>query len=223
MITLSAAAVQAEFEVSHSQVALVKFSSSGNKPPLSGIMERAMTLKDLIKEMRRQGVDIFPDYDSHCYIEGKGCDCWSFRQSFCDEHIPLALGLPLKDIQTERHLYYCMALTCNALNFSWSRWNLLSGFDKLLMQFREKVPDNPEGPQQVVLVTPEKTSVLECTEASQTFSEKPVAGFDNLFDLYTMALDKCSQPVQDQLPLAEAVFVDTVYRFLMASKVLSYA
>ncbi len=36
-----------------------------------------MKLKELIKEMRRQGVDIFPDYDSHCYIE----------------------GLPLKDIQ----------------------------------------------------------------------------------------------------------------------------
>jgi hypothetical protein len=43
--------------------------------------------------MRQQGVDIFPDCDSHCYIE----------------------GLPLKDIATERHLYYCMALTANSL------------------------------------------------------------------------------------------------------------
>ena len=43
--------------------------------------------------MRQQGVDIFPDCDSHCYIE----------------------GLPLKDIPTERHLYYCMALTANSL------------------------------------------------------------------------------------------------------------
>ena len=50
-----------------------------------------MKLLDLIKEMRKQGVDIFPDHDSHCYIE----------------------GLPLKDIQTERHLYNCMALTAN--------------------------------------------------------------------------------------------------------------
>ena len=48
-------------------------------------------------------------------------------------------GLPLKDIQTERHLYNCMALTANALNYSWSRWNLLSGYDKLIMQYREKV------------------------------------------------------------------------------------
>ena len=71
-----------------------------------------MKLNDLVKEMRRQGVDIFPDYDSHCYIE----------------------GLPLKDIQTERHLYDCMSLTANSLNFTWSRWNLLSGYDKLIMQ-----------------------------------------------------------------------------------------
>ena len=46
-----------------------------------------------------KGVDIFPDCDSHCYIE----------------------GLPLKDIPTERHLYYCMALTANAVSYSWSR------------------------------------------------------------------------------------------------------
>ncbi len=30
-----------------------------------------MIIKELAQEMRTQGVDIFPDYDSHCYIEGK--------------------------------------------------------------------------------------------------------------------------------------------------------
>ena len=54
------------------------------------------------------------------------------------------------------------------------------------MQFREKVPGHPESPLQVVLVTPEKTSVLECTEASQTFSDKPIEGFERFFDLYLM-------------------------------------
>ena len=47
-----------------------------------------------------------------------------------------SIGLPLKDIQTERHLYDCMALVANSLNFTWSRWNLLSGYDKLVMQYR---------------------------------------------------------------------------------------
>ena len=35
-----------------------------------GILEKPMIIKELVKEMRCQGVDIFPDYDSHCYIEG---------------------------------------------------------------------------------------------------------------------------------------------------------
>ena len=36
-----------------------------------GILDKPMIIKDLAKEMRTQGVDIFPDYDSHCYIEGE--------------------------------------------------------------------------------------------------------------------------------------------------------
>lgn len=69
-MSLSAAAVQADFEIGEGFVTLVKFSS-GNKPPVRGILEKPMIIKDLVKELRTQGVDIFPDYDSHCYIEGK--------------------------------------------------------------------------------------------------------------------------------------------------------
>lgn len=92
------------------------------------------------------------------------------------------------------------------------------------MQYREKVPGSGhETPHQVLLITPEKTSVLECTEASQTFSDQAIPGYDNLYDLYTMA-EKCSgEAVRKQLPLAKAVFVDTVFQFLSSTKVLSYA
>ena len=48
---------------------MIKFAA-GNKPPVRGILDKPMVLKDLVQEMRVQGVDIFPDYDSHCYIEG---------------------------------------------------------------------------------------------------------------------------------------------------------
>ena len=200
VIGLSAAAVQAEFEIGEGTVTLVKFSS-GNKPPVRGLLEKPMILKDLIKEMRVQGVDIFPDYDSHCYIE----------------------GLPLKDIQTERHLYNCMSLTANSLNFTWSRWNLLSGYDKLIMQCREKLPGSADVSHQVMLITPDNTSVLECTEASQTFSDKPLEGSGSYADLYTMTLDTASPEVIQQMEKAKAVFVNTVYQFLSCSKVLSYA
>ena len=118
-------------------------------------------------------MDIFPDCDSHCYIE----------------------GLPLKDIPTERHLYYCMSLTANAISYSWSRWNLLSGYEKLIMQFKEKVPGIPESGQKVMLVTPERTSVLECTEASQTFSDTPEPGLSHYADLFNLASEYCSAQV----------------------------
>ena len=200
IVGLSAAAVQAEFEIGQGTVTLVKFSS-GNKPPVKGLQDKPMKLKDLIKEMRRQGVDIFPDYDSHCYIE----------------------GLPLKDIQTEQHLYHCMALTANSLNYTWSRWNLLSGYDKLIMQYREKLPGAPDVTHQVMLITPESTCVLECTEASQTFSDKPLEGSSTYADLYTLALDICPEEIHTQMGKAKAVFVNSVYEFLSCTKVLSYA
>ena len=44
MIALSAAAVQAEFAIEPGLVTLVKFSS-GNKPPVKGIIEVPMKLK----------------------------------------------------------------------------------------------------------------------------------------------------------------------------------
>lgn len=91
------------------------------------------------------------------------------------------------------------------------------------MQYREKVPGHKESGHQVVLVTPEKTSVLECTEASQTFSDKPVEGFENMADIYCMAVDHCSPEVKEQLPKSKAVFVNTVFQFLSSAKVLSYA
>jgi hypothetical protein len=45
-----------------------------------------------------------------------------------------------------------MALVANSLNFTWSRWNLLSGYDKLIMQYRERLPGAPEVNHQVPIL-----------------------------------------------------------------------
>ena len=88
---------------------------------------------------------------------------------------------------------------------------------------REKLPGSPDVSHQVMLVTPDNTSVLECTEASQTFSDKPLEGSELYADLYTMALDTCSKEVVEQMDKAKAVFVNTVFEFLSCAKILSYA
>ena len=85
------------------------------------------------------------------------------------------------------------------------------------------MPGSPDVAHQVMLITPDNTSVLECTEASQTFSDKSLEGSGIYADLYTMALDTCSTEVIQQMDKAKAVFVNTVYQFLSCSKVLSYA
>ena len=74
-----------------------------------------------------------------------------------------------------------------------------------------------------MLITPENTSVLECTEASQTFSDKPLEGSSTYSDLYSLAMDICAPEVHEQMSKAKAVFVNSVYEFLSCTKVLSYA
>ena len=97
-----------------------------------------------------------------------------------------------------------------------------------------------------MLITPERTSVLECTEASQTFSDTPETGLPFYSDLYSLALDHCSSNVflthffffnllpifqsffdpgnvTKQMEQATPIFIDSVYQFLLATLVLSYA
>lgn len=62
------------------------------------------------------GINLFPDRDSYCYID----------------------GLPGKHRATEQHLYRCMALVAPVLHFAWSRWNLLAGQNKLVFQMKTK-------------------------------------------------------------------------------------
>ena len=85
------------------------------------------------------------------------------------------------------------------------------------------MPGETETAQRVMLVTPERTSVLECTEASQTFSDTPETGLPFYSDLYNLALDHCSKQVTKQMEQATPIFVDSVYQFLLSTLVLSYA
>ena len=81
----------------------------------------------------------------------------------------------------------------------------MSGYEKLIMQFKEKVPGAAETGQKVMLITPERSSVLECTEASQTFSDTPETGLPFYSDLYSLALDHCSSNVTKQMEQATQI------------------
>lgn len=61
------------------------------------------------------GVDIFPAFDVFCYTEGT-----------CEKLWPM-----------EKHLYRGIAYAASVYNFTWSRWNCISGRRCAVMQFRE--------------------------------------------------------------------------------------
>lgn len=65
--------------------------------------------------MRTVAADIFPENDAFCYTEGS-----------CEKNGPM-----------EAHLYHCMANLALTHNFSWSRWNLLSGSRTAVLLMRE--------------------------------------------------------------------------------------
>lgn len=105
--------------------------------------------------MRNCGADVFPEFDAFCYTEGT-----------CEKHWPM-----------ERHLYYNMAQLSNSFNFAWSRWNLLAGRRRIVMQMREYKLNKPKQVQHsTLMVTPLKALYVDCTEVSQVFNEEGVEG-----------------------------------------------
>lgn len=63
----------------------------------------------------QNAIDVFPDNDAFNYAEG------------CSEKHPVM----------ETHLYTCMCSLALTYNFSWSRWNLLSGRRTAVLLMRE--------------------------------------------------------------------------------------
>lgn len=67
--------------------------------------------------MQNKAIDLFPEDDAFCYTEGS-----------CE-----------KNNAMEQHLYECMGSLALTHNFSWSRWNLLSGSRTCVLLMRELV------------------------------------------------------------------------------------
>lgn len=76
----------------------------------------------------------------------------------------------------EFHLYYNMAQISLCYNFGWSRWNLLAGRRKIVLQIRETTASErvKMSDYSMLMVTPLKALLVNCTEVSQTFSEEGV-------------------------------------------------
>ncbi|XP_047738461.1 dynein axonemal intermediate chain 7-like [Hyalella azteca] len=203
-LVLSGAVVVATFTIAPGSVCLSDLKD-GSRCLLTDLYERHMTTCELVQTLQSYGITLFPDADSSCYME----------------------GLPLKHRATEAHAYYCMALMSRVASFSWSRWNLLAGGQRLVFQMQltdERTGDLPEPDENLplVLVTPTGAWVTESCELSQTFSPTPKHPDKFSADLLHMAELEGGPRLKTAMQLMPTLLTHTITHMLALSAVLSH-
>ncbi|XP_050512484.1 dynein axonemal intermediate chain 7 homolog isoform X2 [Diabrotica virgifera virgifera] len=113
-ITITSAILILEFNVQDGKICLVWVQNSPNNAlkPYIGKYMKLYAIKKILKET---GVDIFPEHDAFCYVEGS-----------CEKHWPM-----------EKNLYCNIAALSGCFNFAWSRWNLSLGRRTIVCLMRE--------------------------------------------------------------------------------------
>ncbi|XP_058802482.1 dynein axonemal intermediate chain 7-like [Phymastichus coffea] len=165
LLTISGAIIQLEFLVREDLVCL--HSVVGGAPALKALTHNFMTLQALTLTLRAAGCDIFPDEDSIHHVK-------SVR----------------KHPVVSRHLEACMGLLSTTYVFAWSRWNNQRGSREIAVQIKEiHGCIAKERSNAILLVTPFRTMVVNCSEVSSEYSGEPSEEHDKFYaDVYHYAL-----------------------------------
>ncbi|XP_022190549.1 dynein intermediate chain CFAP94, axonemal [Nilaparvata lugens] len=201
-LSITAATIIVEFIIKdNNRVCLnsLQNASSGALQELVGVY---LDAHELVRRMRRGGVDVFPDHDAGVYMADS---------SRSKHHI------------TESHAYQCMALLSTSYNFSWSRWNLLAGPDNIVMQMREFIDRKRLPNYNMLLVTPQRALLVECTEVSQAFNNRGTDGMDYYPDIYWLAQAHSSPITLDKIQKINLNLMQNVYFVLSKTRVLSFS
>ncbi|RZF35775.1 hypothetical protein LSTR_LSTR012073 [Laodelphax striatellus] len=201
-LSITAATIIVEFIIKdNNRVCLnsLQNASSGALQELVGVYFDA---HELVRRMRRGGVDVFPDHDAGVYMADS---------SKSKHHI------------TENHAYQCMALLSTSYNFSWSRWNLLAGPDNIVMQMREFLDRKRLPNYNMLLVTPQRALLVECTEVSQAFNNRGTEGMEYYPDIYWLAQAHSSPITLDKIQKINVNLMQNVYFVLSKTRVLSFS
>ncbi|XP_034477404.1 protein CASC1 [Drosophila innubila] len=144
----------------------------GSTQGITEMIGKTLSLNELKATLILSAVDIFPDEDAFCYTEGS-----------CE-----------KNYVMEMHTYACISTLALSHNFSWSRWNLLAGSRTAVLLIRELLEGKKVPYYSTLLVTPLKTSIIDCTEVSASFNAVGIAGMEYYADLYQLSQSH-AQPV----------------------------
>ncbi|KAH8281343.1 hypothetical protein KR018_011457, partial [Drosophila ironensis] len=171
----------------------------GSTQGITDMIGKTLSLAELKATLILSAVDIFPDEDAFCYTEGS-----------CE-----------KNYVMEMHCYACLATLAQSHNFSWSRWNLLAGSRTAVLLLRELIEGKKVPYYSTLLVTPLKTSIIDCTEVSASFNAVGIPGMEYYADLYQLSQAHAQPGSLEKQRTMNPVLRDNISRILMAIRPLS--
>ncbi|XP_017121340.2 axonemal 84 kDa protein [Drosophila elegans] len=171
----------------------------GSTQGITDMIGKTLSLAELKATLILSAVDIFPDEDAFCYTEGS-----------CE-----------KNYVMEMHCYACLSTLAQSHNFSWSRWNLLAGSRTAVLLVRELIEGKKVPYYSTLLVTPLKTSIIDCTEVSASFNAVGIAGMEYYADLYQLSQAHAQPGSLEKQRTMNPVLRDNIAKILMAIRPLS--
>ncbi|XP_035786611.1 protein CASC1-like [Anopheles albimanus] len=200
IFSLTASVVSTEITITEAGFR-VNSLQGGPTQALQEILGVTMSLRKMVKTLRLAAVDLFPEDDAFNYTEGT-----------CEKN-------PIM----ESHLYDCMGLLALTHNFSWSRWNLLSGCRMCVLLMREIVEHRRLPNHSTLLVTPLKASVIDTVEVSPVFNPNPVEGMNHYADLYHLGRDQSQPSSKIKQEKMSPILRENVVQLLKLVRTLSFA
>ncbi|NXD11064.1 CASC1 protein, partial [Nothocercus nigrocapillus] len=199
IVTTAFAEVQIQVKEHQCMLASVVVEEEKVLSPLTG---KWMSPVHLTVVLKKAGINIFPGEYSHKYV------C-------VNKKAPL----------TEVKAYQQMALVASAFAFSWSKWNLESGEEQIVLKVSEHLKAEPveDKDWSLYMFNGQRAQRLKITEASEAFSAELEDHSEFHSTLYHMLKDFASNEAIDKVKTAGFLFIDTVYQLLLATRVLTYS
>ncbi|KZS04568.1 Protein CASC1-like protein [Daphnia magna] len=203
-LTLNGAIVSLDIEIQEHQVLLrrVRTSVIVNVQDLTN---RAMNPFELIKSLRRRGLEISPSHEVSSAVE------------------ELAKN---KSRAVENHLYRCLAILAASEKFSFlhSRWNQMAGDENFVLQY-QKLENETMSPPALAQVSLDRTRLLPYNESSLSLEQENVKDVEPQFyaDLLNALFESSPIELRNQILDPSPAFVDTIYTMLAATRPASTA
>ena len=200
IFSLTASTVIVEYLIRADKVSLNSVQNATGAA-LDSILGTPYPPNQLIRIMRQAGLDLFPGWDAFLYVEG---NC-------------------AKKKVLEEHVYLSMAMLAPSCQYTWSRWNMPAGPDRIIFQMREHLKPKEQGSYKMVLNTSNRAVLVNCTEVSPSFSDDPASNIGFKPDLFGLLQSTASERAKKRAKKANTDVLFTLYYMLRQTKLFSFS